>query len=234
MGPDFHQLAHDFGDRSELSFWPQGSGRSWEDTHRVHRARVILGIQFGEQKPSHDFLRFLMEQEVLRAELDPFQGLSEELTAVAWFLSEHRVPADCDLFLRAKGANFDCHCGFDAEFVVSCGVSRLGEYLEQIDGESQEKLLEFLEERKFSEDLVESWRARLSSRFEARWEEYDIDYRYRRLINAGLVELADEVLEAWKAQATETTCSWRGCGGGGYLSFPSAHRRSLVCFMNRT
>ncbi len=204
MGPDFHQLVHDFSDRSELAFSPQGSGESWEDTHRVHRARVILGIQFGQQRASHEFLRFLMEQEVLRAELDPFQGLSEELTTVAWFLSEHRVPADCDLFLRAKGANFDCHCGVDAEFVVSCGVSRLSEYLEQSGGESREKLLEFLEERKFSEELVESWRARLAARFETPWEEHDIDYRYRRLVNAGLHELADEVLDEWRAQAPDT------------------------------
>lgn len=205
MNPDFHKLSTDFEDRNELCFWPEVSGESWRDVHLSHRARVILGLQYARGNPEIDFLRFLFEQEILRASHDPFQGLSEELEVVAWLLSEFGRPADVHLFLRAKFANFDCHCGFDPTYVVSSGLETLMLYLEEseIDPKIRTDLQAFLAERDFTDELIEEWRSRTKARFDVPWEEETLSYRYRRLLRAGLIEEADELLGLWESQVTE-------------------------------
>ena len=201
MTPDFEALTAEVNDRDKLTFKPVGSGARWVDLNAVNRSRVITGLQYSDVELDTETLTFLLEQEILRAENDPFQGMGEDLEYTAYLLCQKRDPNHAHLFLRAKRANFDCHCGFDSLYVVSSGLETLRSHLKSGDPPGKAGLIEFLDGFEVDEDEMQDWRDGKAQYFTQEWSEESPSYRISRLQYLGLEELARLTLEQWESMA---------------------------------
>ena len=156
---DFLALSQSYNSLDELRYSPnENENGAWEDLNDLRRAKVIFGIHYSGVDPNSETLRFLLEQETLRAENDPFQGIGESLETVAWLLSLHRAPQDIPLFFRAKKANVDTHCGFDSEHIFSSGLNAVRTFLKSSAAANLcLELRTLLGDEPFDQDELEEW-----------------------------------------------------------------------------
>ena len=202
---DFHALAQGYDDLKELAYSPQGEGQGWFDQNDLTRGRVILGIQYSSTEPSVEVLRFLLEQEILRAENDPFQGVGESLEVLAWLLAMRKHPEDALRFLRTKKANFDAHCGFDIQHVYVSGIPALQRFLETVPMEEplRAELNEHIEDPLYDGDEIEEWLAWRSDYFGRDWERETDLFRSDKLRDLNFAEESEEYLRRWEAAGRE-------------------------------
>ncbi len=115
----------------ELAWKKSEDGKDYHDDNALKRTRVLYALQWDLQSSDEDLLRFLMEEEIKDRNADPFQGSSESLVAGGYLLASFKNPANVWLFVQAKSANFDTHCGFDYKHLLSAGVQATFDYIAQ-------------------------------------------------------------------------------------------------------
>jgi hypothetical protein len=116
-----HEARRDPGSWSGLAHDVEQRGGAWRDRNQPARAAVVAALARDLQDGDRALLRFVLEQEVLRAAADPFQGIGDALHTAAALVARARDPGDLLLLARAKAANFDTACGLDVELLWSAG-----------------------------------------------------------------------------------------------------------------
>jgi len=88
------------------------------DGNQANRYGILTGIRFADDKAAYeDLIRYLLIEEIVGRETDTLQGFGDELALAVWLIKQFRREQDTELFSRAKKANFDTHCGFNADYI---------------------------------------------------------------------------------------------------------------------
>ena len=97
--------------------YKKGYREEWgvSDENYINRMRLAYYLIFNGID-NEDLTRRLLEYEVIDRETDDFQGIGDTLNILTVILKKFNADGKYnDLFERAKYANFDCSCGYDAE-----------------------------------------------------------------------------------------------------------------------
>lgn len=180
-----------------------GAHGATSDAHGLLRFKLMLALQYDSAPEDHDLARAVFEQEVVSHERSTFQGLDDSLRLGAYLLCGYRDPQDVWLLWRAKTANFDTECGFDGEYLVSCGVQDTFGYLAGQTHPDKDDLLEYLggsiEGCPFDASGVERWWEAQRRYFPATPEQENPVTLLYRAISFGAIELGRQLLDAWEA-----------------------------------
>lgn len=182
-------------DPKKLAYRPIDEGENWYDDNAENRHKVCVALQFDRRAEDLELVRFLFEQEVLRAENDPSQGGGDDLELCAYLLALAKDPKDLPLFLRAKQANFDTECGFSGECLFYCGVEQTKKLLKES---------ELLERYDFSQSDVDSWFEHRHAYFPDDWEAVSLLGRCDVLHELGLTDEAKACLQTWESSLEPT------------------------------
>jgi hypothetical protein len=133
------------------------------DVNALKRYRLLIAIQHNLTKGDENLLVFLFRQEVdMHAEL-PQYGLQSSLKLNAYLLSIFGDPKNLPLFIGAKTANFDTHCGFDREFLVCLTLKITYKQVKKLSKGWQDKFFQYfdtnMQHAKLSPKQWENWRA---------------------------------------------------------------------------
>jgi hypothetical protein len=148
------------------------------DVNALKRYQLLIAIQHDLMKRDESLLAFLFRQEVDMHTEATYQGLHPSLSLNAYLLSIYADPKNLPLFIAAKTANFDTHCGFDREFLVCFDLQITYKRVKKLSKEWQDKFFEFFDpdmtKANFSRKQWELWR-------DAKDKEYLIGLRNKTL-----------------------------------------------------
>ncbi|MDR1689269.1 MAG: hypothetical protein LBS21_11735 [Clostridiales bacterium] len=126
------------------------------DKNQTERLRILTGIQFIENiAPFEDLIRFLLTEEIEARERDSFQGFGIALKLAVWLIKKFYREKDEELFAKAKNANFDTYCGFNAKDI---GESFFKKDIAQFDMDESIILTLYLREYILCGKLIELWK----------------------------------------------------------------------------
>jgi hypothetical protein len=115
------------------------------DMNALKRYQLLIAIQHDLMKGDDNLLVFLFRQEVDMHTEPTIQGLSPSLSLNAYLLSIFGDPKNLPLFIAAKTANFDTHCGFDREFMVCLNLQRTYKQVKKLSKEWQDKFYQYFD-----------------------------------------------------------------------------------------
>jgi hypothetical protein len=132
------------------------------DVNALKRYQLLIAIQHDLMKGDEDLLVYLFRQEVDMHTEPTIQGLSASLSLNAYLLSIFGNPKNLPLFIAAKTANFDTHCGFDREFLVCLNLQITYKQVKKLSKGWQDKFFEYFDTNKEKAKLTpkqwEAWR----------------------------------------------------------------------------
>lgn len=134
---------------------------NWYDANSRKRFGILKALQFNWQKNDEALIRKLFETEIEVHRANPFQGIYPSLRLCAYLLAKFKNPENSLLFIKAKQANFDTHCGFDYEYLVSAGIEDTYEFMKSVNKEDSSAFYEYMgssvKECGVSDEELESW-----------------------------------------------------------------------------
>lgn len=147
------------------------------DKNWLNRTRLVVAIQFHpeiEKEKLENLVRILFIEEIKARENDSFQGYGYTLQMLAQLLLEYGKEEDKILFERAKNANFDTYCGFDAG---DCNYPR------SFEGYTLEDYIYFtydLEENEIMSSFIDEWIKQQTDWTEKNLKNWKYYEKYRR------------------------------------------------------
>lgn len=179
------------------------------DANAARRLGVLVCLQYDRRPEDHALVRYLFEQEVRAREDDPFQGESPALDLGAFLLAGYQRAADVPLLWRAKQANFDTWCGFDAHYLLAADQDAGLQLITTLPSETVESIAEMLgnaPEAVGSEELEEWWRGKREE-YPEREQDEDLQGLVQRAITLGAIEEGRRCLDRWEAAQPEDAAS---------------------------
>lgn len=136
------------------------------DEHQIKRFQLLIALQYDRTPNDQPLLQELLKQEIKAHRNNPFQGLFPSIQLNSFLLSEYRNPENVWLFLEAKRANFDTHCGYDREYLLSAGIRETFAFLDESANSSKGDFYEYtgksLESLNCTEDDLDIWKNEMS------------------------------------------------------------------------
>lgn len=143
-------------------------GHSYDENHRK-RFQLLISLQYDRTKNDQPLLQELLRQEIEMHRKAPFQGLFPSIQLNSFLLSTFRNPENIWLFLDAKRANFDTHCGFDSEYLISGGIKQTFDLVDKSNNESKKDFYEYIgktiESLEITENDLKTWLTNKSLEF---------------------------------------------------------------------
>lgn len=115
------------------------------DVNAKFRAAVCKELKRSLSQADHQFVRYLVEQEMLDHQIDE-GGIGENIKLCAYLLYKLGQVEDSLLLWRAKNTNFDTLCGIDVQLLVGAGVEQTLAFLRTQDTEEAQAAIEYIEE----------------------------------------------------------------------------------------
>ncbi len=152
--------------RQEKDLWNQLAwvqdvfSEDYLDKNEDRRTEILISLQFDKKQTDQELVQFLMSEEIKNRSNDPFQGCSDNLNRAGFLLADFRNPKNVDLFVKAKTSNFDTHCGFDWEHILSAGVEKTFNQIKTSPKEIREAFHSYFESKdscELSEEDIEDW-----------------------------------------------------------------------------
>ena len=162
------------------------------DSNQTNRYRILVGIQFTEDIiPYENLIRYLLLEEIKDRETNSFQGYGNELNLAVWLIKTFCKESDLELFERAKKANFDTYCGFDAEDIH---INYFESDVTTLDIDDCLELALDLQENNYSHKLLKLWKSNQTS-----WNEDNLNqlrwYEHRRKNTVGELDTLIKLFE---------------------------------------
>jgi hypothetical protein len=130
------------------------------DVNALKRYQLLIAIQHDLMKSDESLLVFLFRQEVDMHTEPTIQGLSPSLNLNAYLLSIFGDPKNLPLFIAAKTANFDTHCGFDREFMVCLNLQITYKKVKKLSKDWQDKFYQYFDvDIKKAQPTPKQWEA---------------------------------------------------------------------------
>lgn len=173
-----------------------------DDDVTDERAQLLLALQYDHRDSDAPLLRLLLDAERAAHEHADFQGLHDSLKLAAWLVARLRDPADVFRMWAAKSANFDTHCGFDGQYLISAGIARTLACLRTSDDPRRDDILEYLTDETgeciFTDDDLAYWHAAMAEWFPANESDESALTMLERALDFA-PEHAPRWLETWLA-----------------------------------
>lgn len=173
------------------------------DEHAVKRNQLLLAMQYDRNPGDLHLLKDMMQQEITMHENAPFQGIESSLRLVAWLLAKYRLPENAWLFIKAKRSNFDTHCGFDYEYIVSAGIEETYAYVDNTEHELKELFYEYVgpsvNECYINKEELSNWYRMLDGWYKEEPVFDDIDEEITLAYELRETEVLKEKVAEWKA-----------------------------------
>lgn len=155
---DLHDLLQPQADYTKVNYLPQRDEKfGLYDGNFTNRFRIFTAIRFLQENPCAacvDLTRHLLAEEIKDRESNSFQGIGN-LELIVWLLRNDVQDTDLALFQRAKDANFDTACGFNADDALEDDY--FIDDLANLDLEECIDLALSLQEFSYAETLIELW-----------------------------------------------------------------------------
>lgn len=179
-------------DKENLSF----------DLNATKRFQLLKAMQYNLIIEDEVLIVELFKAEIERHQKEPYQGIFPALTLCAYLLSKFQKPEYTGLFLKAKEANFDTHCGFDYEFLVSNGLSNTFEYLEKEKPDYLEDVYNYIgnsiEDCNISENDFMRWKKNLDKYYPNKLELNNIEDEIELAMDLNETEIIKEKIDEWE------------------------------------
>lgn len=175
------------------------------DINQQKRYNLITALMYDPLPTDESLLQELVLQEVMAAEMD--WGLGTALLRSSGLLARFKNVDNVWLFTRAKCANFDTHCGFDYEFLVSAGIDLTYDMVDRSDSEWRERFYNIVGESReccliSPEELNEfesNLEARLDNSLNTIKKQIDLAFELKEM------DIAKEKVAQWKVDKLEWT-----------------------------
>ncbi len=104
------------GNTGQVCYWEfQNGERGTDDANYTNRLRLAYYLLYNRIDDERAVV-YLFQEELEDRETNSFQGIGSTLRILTWLLGKYNRGHSYDHLLeRAKNANFDCACGYDAE-----------------------------------------------------------------------------------------------------------------------
>ena len=174
------------GEKENYVFCEAKDGNVIYDKNHTNRKRLCYALTYNvcEIKDKEKLIRELFIEELKDRETNSFQGIGDNLEMLTSLLLEIGDPADKALFERAKNANFDCACGYEARIIEPMPLDEFSLYnciTALSDLGETELMLRFTDE--FKQDELD-YKALQKLRYIAEWctkRESDKEFAAERL-----------------------------------------------------
>lgn len=191
---------------------PKQNPDEYEDSNYQNREEILIALQFHRKDKDEELIKFLFEEEIKDRRKDPFQGNTESLNRAGHLLATFKKPKYVWLFLKAKNANFDTHCGFDWEHILSAGVKKTFEYVEKSNQSEKEDFYEFFPNEKeceLSESDITQWHQNKSIDFPNNPNEEDIEFWIDIALSISNTEEAKRLINKFESHVNKNEESLR-------------------------
>jgi len=191
----------------ELTWKKAGDGEEYFDKNATKRAKVLFALQWDLQPNDEDLLRFLFTEEIKDRNEDPFQGGSEALSTGGYLLASFKNPANVWLLAEAKSANFDTHCGFDYQHLLSAGVQATFAYVENQDHPIKEYFQQFFPDLatcSLSQKDIDQWHQHKQAFYLTTPPENDVKYWLEVALEIEDMATAQELTKKLETQSDES------------------------------
>lgn len=176
-------------------------GHTFDENQRK-RFQLLIALQYDRTNNDEPLLKELFEQEIIMHKNASFQGLFPSIKLNAFLLSIFKNPENVWLFVQAKIANFDTHCGFDYEYIVSAGIEETFQYVNTSKNELKEKFYEYIGE---SANLCNITQSDLKEWFSYKHSEYNDKFNPKNIEDE--IQLAIDLDE--KSTLIEKINQWK-------------------------
>ncbi|MDR0213761.1 MAG: hypothetical protein LBJ15_07115 [Comamonas sp.] len=194
----------------EYLFQPatQADGSQY-DANEAQRYRLLLALQCDRAEDDADLLAPLLQAETARHRMEAYQGLYPALTLACALLARYRNTEHLPLFINAKRANFDTHCGLDVQYLLSAGIAESYAAAALLDADLREAFHDYLgvapTQCGISEQELEQWRERQARAYPEPLVLRSLDEEIEFLLELGEQTLAQAKIDEWRAKAFEPT-----------------------------
>jgi hypothetical protein len=179
------------------------------DVNALKRYRVLIAIQHDLMKIDENLLVFLFRQEVDMHTEPTIQGLYPSLSLNAYLLSIFGDPKNLPLFISAKMANFDTHCGFDREFLVCLNLKNTYKHAKKLPKAWRVKFYQYFDTNIRNADLSpkqwEEWRAAKNRQYILGLNNKTLEQEIYLAEQLQEKEMLTQKITAWINQQTEWT-----------------------------
>lgn len=179
------------------------------DQNSTKRFQLLIALQYNPSLRDEETLVELFKSEIEKHRKAPFQGLYPALKLNAFLISQYSNPKYTKLFLEAKQANFDTHCGFDYQFLVSTGLSQTYNSIEQEKPEIKEAFYyyvgESLKDCYISESELIEWKKYLNEEYPEKLIINGILDEIGLAIDLEEIEILNEKVNEWKSSKSSWT-----------------------------
>ncbi|UII26059.1 hypothetical protein LVD15_22565 [Fulvivirga maritima] len=115
-----------------------------DDKNAIRRFQLLIALQYNPSLRDEEMLVQLFKAEIENHRKATFQGVYPALSLNAFLLSQYANPKYAELFLKAKQANFDTHCGFEYQFLVSAGIPETYQFIKQAEPNVKDAFYEYV------------------------------------------------------------------------------------------
>lgn len=185
---------------------------NYSDTNALNRTKLSVGLLLDFQASDEELIKFTFEEEIEDRAQDPFQGGSDTLTNLGAVLAQFKNPENVWLFVKAKRANFDTHCGFSYQHILSAGIDATYEIVEREDHELKESFEGYFGTRAecpLTQSQIDSWHKGIYESFFPQGEKSeDLEYWINLAIEFDDDVAAAELIEQLEQSTTDRTADF--------------------------
>ena len=200
------------GLRSNLNLLSEYSIDSAVDNNRnqIKRNRILIAL-YNDCKPSdHEIADFIFNEETILRKSDLKVVVDYEVDVLylsAFILTKFDKIEDIWKFINAKETDFDSSIGFDTEYLLSFGVDRVFEYLENIEHSNKELVQGIIGENRtdswFLQEEIDDWKKHKQAYF--RVFEFPIKDEIEFLYQAKEYEHLKSLIPKWRLEKNNWT-----------------------------
>ena len=210
--PTLERMRRDESAWNEIGFHKSAAYHKLNDLHGYsgdpsyrNRYGVLLCLQYDRRESDRPLLRWLLEQETASRCAAPFQGESAGLYVAAYLLCCFRSVEDFWLLWKAKTANFDTICGFDAHHLFAAGIDATLSHVRNSDHPQRAKILRSLQQSGIpSSESMQGWWDTQHQAFPASIGEEDPLALTETALQLEQRQAGRLLLDAWEAQTPLT------------------------------
>ena len=178
------------------------------DENSTKRFQLLIALQYNPNLRDEMILVELFKAEIERHKKAPFQGLYPALRLSAYLVSNYADHKHVTLFLAAKQANFDTHCGFDYQFLVSAGIHSTYHSIENEKPEIKESFYEYVgsvDHCYISDNELEQWKKQLNEEYPGTLNINGILDEIDLAIDLEETEILKEKVNEWRSSKNSWT-----------------------------
>lgn len=179
------------------------------DQNATKRFQILIALQYNPSLRDEETIVELFKSEIEKHRKAPFQGLYPALKINAFLISKYSNTKYTKLFLEAKQANFDTHCGFDYQFLVSTGISQTYNLIQQEETEIKKAFYNYVGESPkdcyISESELAEWKKYLNQKYPDKLIINSILDEIDLSIDLEETEILKEKVEEWRCSKTSWT-----------------------------